>query len=64
MCLIQKGRKEDGNCTITDTYTNNIFGASNDNDKIKRRKEEIGGIWKVKDLEEMEYFLLNELATM
>ena len=44
-------KKEDGNYTIMNTYTDDIFGASNDDDEIKRRKEEIRGIWKVKVLD-------------
>ena len=46
-------KKEDGNYVIMDTYT---FGASNDDNEIKRRKEEIRGIWEVKDVGETEYF--------
>src|SRR5277367_4613666 len=50
-------KKEDGNYTITDTYTDDIFGASNDNNEVKRRKEEIGRVWEIKDVGENEYFL-------
>ena len=50
-------KKGNGNYTITDTYTDDTFGASNDDEEIKRRKEEIGGVWEIKDVGESEYFL-------
>ena len=50
-------KKEDGNYTITDTYTDDIFGASNNDEEIQRRKDEIGKIWDIKDVGETEYFL-------
>src|SRR5271155_1847855 len=50
-------KNEDGNYTITDTYTDNIFGASNDDNEVKRRKDEIGRVWEIKDVGENEYFL-------
>ena len=50
-------KKKDGSYTITDTYTDDIFGALNDEAEAKRRKDEIGGVWEIKDVEENEYFL-------
>ena len=50
-------KKEDGNYTLTDTYTDDTFGASNSDEEIKRRKAEIGSVWDVKDVGENEYFL-------
>ena len=50
-------KKKDGSYTITDTYTDDIFGASNDEAEAKRRKDEIGGVWEIKDVGENEYFL-------
>ena len=50
-------KKENRNYTITDTYTDDIFGASNDNEEIGRRKGEIGEVWEVKDVEETEFLL-------
>ena len=44
--------KEEGNYTITDTYTDNIFGASNGDEEIKKRKGEIGKVWDIKDVGE------------
>lgn len=35
-------KRENGNCTITDTYTDDIFGASNNNEEIKKRWERYG----------------------
>ena len=35
-------KKENGNYIITDTYTNDIFGASNMEEEGERRKSEIG----------------------
>ena len=50
-------KKENGNYTVTDTYTDDIFGASNADEEIERRKGEIGKIWEIKDVGETEYFL-------
>jgi hypothetical protein len=47
----------EGNYTLSDTYTDDTFGASNSDEEIKRRKEEIGAVWEVKDVGELEYFL-------
>ena len=35
-------KKENGNYTLTDTYTNDVFGASSDDQEIKRRWEKFG----------------------
>jgi hypothetical protein len=50
-------KKEDGNYTLTNTYTDDVFGASNSDEEAKRRKDEIGKIWEIKDVGENEYFL-------
>ena len=50
-------KKENGNYTITNTYMDDIFGASKDDEEIKKRKEEIGDIWDIKNMGETEYFL-------
>jgi hypothetical protein len=50
-------KEEDGNYTITNTYTDDTFGASNDEKEEKRRKDEIGKVWEIKDVGETEYFL-------
>ena len=50
-------KKGNENYMITDTYTDNIFGASNDDEEIRKRKDEIGNIWDIKDVGETEYFL-------
>ena len=42
---------------ITDTYTDDIFGASNTDEEIEQRKGEIGKVWEIKDVGETEYFL-------
>ena len=49
--------KEDGNYTISDTYTDDTFGASNCDAEVKKRKDEIGAVWEVKDVGESENFL-------
>ena len=54
-CVCSK--KENGNYTITDTYTDNIFGASNSDGEAKQRKEELGKVWEIKDVGENENFL-------
>src|SRR6202522_3185543 len=50
-------KKENGNYTITDTYTDDTFGAPNNDEEIKRRKDEIGGVWEVKDMRRRSIFL-------
>ena len=55
--LCVRFKKENDNYTITDTYTDDIFAASNTDEEIKRRKGEIGKVWEIKDVGETEYFL-------
>ena len=59
--------KKDGeNYMLTDTYTDDIFGASNSDEEIEKRKEEIGKLWEIKDVGETEYFrssVLNQKKT-
>jgi Reverse transcriptase (RNA-dependent DNA polymerase) len=50
-------KTENGNYTITNTYTDDVFGASNNDEEIEKRKKEIGRVWEVKDVGETEYFL-------
>src|SRR5277367_1503505 len=50
-------KEENGNYSITDMYTDDIFGASKDDGEIRKRKDEIGKIWDIKDVGETEYFL-------
>ena len=50
-------KRENRNYTITDTYTDNVFGASNTEEEGERRESEIGGEWEIKDVGETEYFL-------
>ena len=50
-------KKEDGNYTLTNTYTDDTNGASNNDEEIKRRKEEISKIWEIRDVGGTEYFL-------
>jgi hypothetical protein len=51
-------KKENRNYTITDTYTDDVFGASdNAEEEERRRTKEIGGVWEIKDVGENEYFL-------
>jgi len=50
--------KKDGDgYTITDTYTDDVFGASKTDKEIEGRKDEIGKEWEIKDVGESEYFL-------
>jgi hypothetical protein len=48
---------EDGEYTITDTYTDDVFGASTTDDEIGMRKDEMGRVWEIKDVGENAYFL-------
>ena len=50
-------KKEDGNYTITNTYTDDTNGALNNDEEIKRRKEEIAKVWEIRDVGGTEYFL-------
>ena len=50
-------KKVNGDYTVTTTYTDDIFGASNSDEEIKGRKDEIGRVWEIKDVGESEYFL-------
>ena len=50
-------KKEGENYTLTDTYTDDTFGASSSDEEAKRRKDEIGKVWEIKDVGETEYFL-------
>ena len=50
-------KKEGDGYTVTDTYTDDVFGASKTDEEIKRRKDEMGKEWEIKDIGENEYFL-------
>jgi hypothetical protein len=50
-------KEGDGKYTITDTYTDDVFGASKNDEEIKERKDEISSVWDIKDVGETEYFL-------
>ena len=50
-------KKENGNYTLTNTYTDDVFGVSNSDKEEKKRKDEIGKLWKIKDVGENEFFL-------
>ena len=50
-------KKENRNYMITDTYTDDVFGASNTEEEGNKRKREIGEEWEIKDVGETEYFL-------
>src|ERR1700678_383365 len=50
-------KEGDGKYTITDTYTDDVFGASKNDEEIKERKDKISSVWNIKDVGETEYFL-------
>ena len=50
-------KKDDDGYTLTDTYTDDVFGASKTDGEILKRKEEMGREWEIKDVGENEYFL-------
>jgi Reverse transcriptase (RNA-dependent DNA polymerase)/GAG-pre-integrase domain/gag-polypeptide of LTR copia-type len=50
-------KKEEDNYTLTDTYNDDVFGASNNDEEIQKRKDEMAKIWDIKDVGETEYFL-------
>ena len=50
--------KKDGDgYTLTDTYTDDVFGASKTDGEIQRRKDEMGKEWEIKDVGDNKYFL-------
>ena len=50
-------KREDNDYTITDTYTDDVFGASTTDEEIEKRKDEMGKEWEIKDVGENDYFL-------
>ena len=50
-------KRDDGEYAVTDTYTDDIFGASTTDEEVTRRKAEIGNEWEIKEVEENDYFL-------
>ena len=50
-------KKEGDDYTLTDTYNDDVFGASSSDEEIEKRKDEMGKIWDIKDVSENEYFL-------
>jgi len=50
-------KKDDDEYTLTDMYTDDVFRASRMNGEIKKRKDEMGKEWEIKDVGENEYFL-------
>jgi hypothetical protein len=50
-------RKTDDGYTLTDTYTDDVFGASKTKKEMKERKDEMAKEWEIKDVGENDYFL-------
>jgi len=50
-------KKTDDTYTITTTYTDDVFGASNDDEEAEKMKDEIGKKWETRDIGETENFL-------
>ena len=50
-------KKEDGGYTLTNTYTDDIFGASKMDGEVRKRKNEMEQEWEIKDVGENDYFL-------
>ena len=50
-------KKEGDGYTLTDTYTDDIFGASRTDGEVQERKDEMGKEWEIKDMGENDYFL-------
>ena len=50
-------KRDGGQYTITDTYTDDVFGASTTDEEVRKRKNEMGEVWEIKDVGESEYFL-------
>jgi hypothetical protein len=43
-------KADDDEYTMTDTYTDDVFGASKTDGEIVKRKDEIGKEWEIKDV--------------
>jgi len=50
-------KKNGDGYTLTDTYTDDIFGASKMDKEVKERKDEMGKEWEIKDVGDNDYFL-------
>ncbi len=50
-------KREGEGYTLTDTYTDDVFGASKTNAEVKVRKDEMAKEWEIKDVGENDYFL-------
>ncbi len=50
-------KTDDDEYTLTDTYTDDVFGASKTEKEVQKRKEEMGKEWEIKDVGDNEYFL-------
>ncbi len=50
-------KKENDRYTLTDTYTDDIFGVLKTNREAQERKDEMGKEWEIKDMGANEYFL-------
>ena len=50
-------KREGGGYTLTDTYTDDVFGASKTDAEVRIRKDEIAKEWEIKDVGENDYFL-------
>src|SRR6266545_4359138 len=48
---------DDDGYTLTDTYTDDVFGASKTDAEAKKRKDEMGKEWEIKDVSDNDYFL-------
>jgi len=55
--LCVRYKKEDGRYTLTNTYMDDVFGASKTDGEVQKRKDEMGQEWEIKDVEESDYFL-------
>ncbi len=50
-------KAENGRYTLTDTYTDDIFGALKTDEEMQQRKDKMGKEWEIKDVGENKYFL-------
>ena len=50
-------KREGEGYTLTDTYTDDVFGASKTDAEVKARKDEMAKEWEIKDVGENDYFL-------
>lgn len=54
---VRTKQSDDGSYTLTDTYTDDVWGASSSREEAEHRMKELGELWEIRDVGENKYFL-------